>query len=87
MKIGHHFQAKKTSATPKFCKRNFSRMYHVVDMNLLSLIAPIFEVQKTWIWNFESKNFYQGGIISVYNTIKDPGGIIFLVDFFRQNEQ
>ena len=62
MKIGHHFQAKKTSATPKFCQRNFSRMHYVGDMNFLSLVAPIFEVQKTWIQNFESKNYYQGGI-------------------------
>ena len=46
MKIGHHFQAKKTSATPKFCKRNFSPMHHDGYMNLLSLIDPIFEVQK-----------------------------------------
>ena len=62
MKIGHHFQAKKTSATPKFCKQNFSRMHDVGDMNFLSLIAPIFEVQKTWFQNFESKIFYLGGI-------------------------
>ena len=46
MKIGHHFQAKKTSATPKFCKHNFSQMHHVGDMNLLSLIDPIFQEQK-----------------------------------------
>ena len=59
MKIGHNFQANKTSASPKFCKQNVSRMHHVGDMNFLSLIAPNFEVQKTWIWNFESKNFYQ----------------------------
>ena len=35
----------------------------VSEMNFLSLIAPIFEVQKTWLRNFESKNFYLGGII------------------------
>ena len=63
MKIGHHFQAKKTSATPTFCKRNFSWMHHVGDMNFLSLIAPIFEIQKkTWFRNFESKKFHLGRI-------------------------
>ncbi len=62
MKVGHHFQAKKTSATPKFCKRNLSRMHNVGHMYFLSLIAPLFEGQKTWIRNFEGKNFYQGGI-------------------------
>ena len=46
MKIGHHFQAKKTSATPKLCKRNFSQMHHVGGMIFLSLVAPIFEVEK-----------------------------------------
>ena len=49
MKIGHHFQAKKTSATPKFCQRNFSWMHDVGDMNFLLLIAPIFEVQKNLV--------------------------------------
>ena len=62
MKIGHHFQAKKTSATPKFCKQNFSRMHHIGDMNFLSLIAPMFDVQKNWFRNFVRKNFYLGGI-------------------------
>ena len=57
-KLDTTFKQKKTSATPKFFKQNFSRMDDVGDMNFLSLIAPIFEVQKTWFRNFESKNFY-----------------------------
>ena len=60
MKIGHHFQAKKTSATPKFCKRNFSRMHHVGDMNFLSLIAPIFEVQKNLVPELWEQKFLFG---------------------------
>ena len=67
MKIGHHFQAKTTFATPKFCKQNFSRMHHVEDMNFLSLIAPIFEVQKNLVpelWKqLSGRNLY-GSIVS-----------------------
>ena len=69
MKIGHHFQAKKTSATPKFCKRNFSRMHHVGDMSFLSLIVPMLEVQKNlvpelWEQQFLSGRNWYGSIVS-----------------------
>ena len=37
IKIQDHFQAKKTSATPKLCKRNFFLMHHFPDMNFFSL--------------------------------------------------
>ena len=80
MKIGHHFQAKKTSATPKFCKRIFSRKHDVGDMNFLSLIAPFFEVQKKpGSSTLRAKIFIWEELVrvhSVYNTIKVPGGII-----------
>ena len=46
IKSRQHFQAKKTSATPKFCKRNFSRMLRFGNMNILSTSAPIFQVPK-----------------------------------------
>ena len=80
MKNGHHFQAKKTFATPKFCKWTFSQMHRFEDMNFLSITAPFFVVQKKlgsgcargklFIWE-ESVEVH-----SVYNTIKVPGGII-----------
>ena len=53
IKSRQHFQAKKTSATPKFCKRNFSRMLRFGNMNILSTPAPIFQVPKIlvrYVW-------------------------------------
>ena len=53
IKSRQHFQAKKTSATPKFCKRNFSRMLRFENMNILSTPAPIFWVPKIlvrYVW-------------------------------------
>ena len=53
IKSRQHFQAKKTSATPKFCKRNFSRMLRFGNMNILSTPAPIFRVPKIlvrYVW-------------------------------------
>ena len=53
IKSRQHFQAKKTSATPKFCKRNFSRMLRFGNMNILSTPAPIFWVPKIlvrYVW-------------------------------------
>ena len=41
MKNRLHFQAKKTSATPKFYKRNFARMHRVGDMNFWSITGPL----------------------------------------------
>ena len=35
MKSGRHFQAKKTSATPDFCKRNRFRTHGLGVMNVL----------------------------------------------------
>ena len=81
MKIGHHFQAKKTSATPKFCKRNFSPMHDVGYMNFLSLIAPIFEVKKPGFGTLRGKMFiWEESVLvhSVYNTIEVQGEIIAL---------
>ena len=89
MKVGHHFQAKQPSTTPKFCKQNFSRMHHVGDMNFLLLIAPIFEAQKTWFRNFEIKTFYLGGISMGPYCLQyhqSPRGNYCLIDFFRKNE-
>ena len=42
MKNGQHFQAKKTSATPDFCKRNWFRTHGLGVMNALSLTVPPF---------------------------------------------
>ena len=53
IKSRQHFQAKKTSATPKFCKWNFSRMLRFGNMNILSTPAPIFRVPKIlvrYVW-------------------------------------
>ena len=41
MKNGHHFQAKKTSATPDFCKQNWSRTHRFGVMNFLSSTVPL----------------------------------------------
>ena len=35
------FQYKKTSTTPTFCKRNFSRMHDIGDMNFFSFLTFI----------------------------------------------
>ena len=53
IKSRQHFQAKKTSATPKVCERNFSRMLPFGNMNILSTPAPIFRVPKIlvrYVW-------------------------------------
>ena len=53
IKSRQHFQGNTTSATPQFCKWNFSRMLRFENMNILSTPAPIFRAPKIlvrYVW-------------------------------------